>query len=141
MTRLVPMLALAALAAAGAAAAAAESPRDKLLEVYRQEASRAAPGFAGFSAARGAALYAGTHQGGNPATPSCATCHTADPTATGKHQKTGRAIEPMAVSANPARFTDGAEVEKHFTRDCKNVLGRACTAEEKGDFVTFLSGR
>jgi len=47
----------------------------------------------------------------------------------------------MAVSANPARFTDPGEVEKHFARDCKNVLERACTAEEKGDFVTFLSGR
>jgi hypothetical protein len=139
MARLAPILALVALVAAGPAAA--ESARGKLLEAYRQEASRAAPGFAGFSAARGEALYAGTHRGGNPATPSCTTCHTADPTATGKHQKTGRAIEPMAVSANPARFTDRDEVEKHFTRDCKNVLGRACTAEEKGDFITFLSGR
>ncbi|MBX6370388.1 MAG: DUF1924 domain-containing protein [Rhodospirillales bacterium] len=139
MTR--PALILALVASVAGAAAAAEPARDKLLESYRQEASRATPGFAGFSAARGEALYSGTHRGGNPATPSCTTCHTADPTATGKHQKTGRAIEPIAVSANPTRFTDPGEVEKHFARDCKNVLGRDCTAEEKGDFITFLSGR
>ena len=47
----------------------------------------------------------------------------------------------MALSANPARFTDPAEVEKRFSRDCPNVLGRACTAEEKGDYITFLSGQ
>ena len=71
----------------------------------------------------------------------CAACHTSDPTAEGRHLKTGRAIEPMAVSVNPGRFTDPDEVEKQFGRDCKNVLGRPCTAQEKGDFITFLTGR
>jgi hypothetical protein len=47
----------------------------------------------------------------------------------------------MAVSVNPARLTDIGEVEKRFRRDCKNVLGRACTPVEKGDFVTFLAGQ
>jgi hypothetical protein len=47
----------------------------------------------------------------------------------------------MAVSANAARFTDARDVEKRFSRDCKNVLGRACTAAEKGDFITFLASR
>ena len=49
-----------------------------------------------------------------------------------------RGSEPMAVSSNPGRFTDPAQVEKPFDRDCSNVLGRACTAEEKGDFITYL---
>ena len=44
----------------------------------------------------------------------------------------------MAVSSNPGRFTDPVQVEKRFDRDCPNVLGRACTAEEKGDFITYL---
>jgi hypothetical protein len=47
----------------------------------------------------------------------------------------------MAVSSNPARFTDPAQVEKRFDRDCPNVLGRVCTAEEKGDFITYLKGQ
>jgi hypothetical protein len=47
----------------------------------------------------------------------------------------------MAVSSNPARFTDPAQVEKRFDRDYPNVLGRVCTAEEKGDFITYLKGQ
>lgn len=118
-------------------AAAGEPSRDKILDLYAAQARQTAPEFSGFSADRGRALYRGPHVGGTPE--ACATCHTPDPAATGRHYKTGRAIEPMAVRTNPARFTDAAEVEKRFARDCKNVLGRACTPVEKGDFITFLS--
>lgn len=59
----------------------------------------------------------------------------------GRNVKSGRPIEPMAVSVEPSRFTDAADVERRFRRDCQNVLGRPCTAQEKGDFITFLSGR
>ena len=131
----------AALLVLAASGAAAEPRRDAILDAYAREAKVAAPGSAGFSAERGHALYLGPHSGGNPATNACAVCHTANPAGPGRHYKTGRAIEPMAVSANPARFTDMAEVEKRFARDCKNVLGRACTAQEKGDYITFLASR
>jgi hypothetical protein len=117
---------------------AGDAARDAILRGYAEAAAAEDPGFSGFSAERGERLYMGPHQGGNPETTACAACHTVDPTAEGRHRKTGRAIEPMAVSANPARFTDLEEVEKQFGRDCKNVLGRACTAREKGDFITFL---
>jgi hypothetical protein len=80
-------------------------------------------------------------QGSNGEASTCAACHTPDPKRTGQHVKTGRAIEPMAVSVSPARFTDAADVDKRFRHDCKNVLGRACTPAEKGDFVTFLAGQ
>lgn len=70
------------------------------------------PGFAGFSAERGRALHLGPHTDGKAETNACAVCHTPTPTATGRHDKTGRDIPPMAVSANPKRFTDPAEVEK-----------------------------
>jgi len=93
-----------------------------------------------FSAERGEALYRSVNSA-SPDFPSCATCHTADPTRPGRHAKTGRAILPMAVSANPKRFTDAAKVEERFERDCKTVLGRACTAQEKGDYTTFLRGK
>lgn len=126
---------LPALALAGGAA------RDAILQGYAEAAAAEDPSFSGFSAERGQSLYFGPHQGGNPETSACAACHTDDPAAAGRHRKTGRAIEPMAVSVNPDRFTDSAEVEKQFGRDCQNVLGRACTAREKGDFILFLSGR
>lgn len=127
---LVPMLALAG-----------DVARDAILQGYAEEAAAEDPGFSGFSAERGQRLYSGPHQGGNPETNACTACHTESPAAEGRHHKTGRAIEPMAVSVNPDRFTDPTEVEKQFARDCKNVLGRACTAREKGDFILFLSGR
>lgn len=130
----------AAVALLPALAVAAGTARDAILQGYAEQAAEE-PGFTGFSADRGRNLYMGPHQGGNPETTSCAACHTADPTAEGRHRKTGRAIEPMAVSVNPERFTDPEEVEKQFGRDCNNVLGRPCTAREKGDFITFLLGQ
>jgi Domain of unknown function (DUF1924) len=44
----------------------------------------------------------------------------------------------MAASANPKRYGDEAKTEKWFGRNCNNVLGRECTATEKGDFITFM---
>lgn len=134
-------LVAAAVALAPVLALAGGAARDALLQGYAEEAATEDPAFSGFSAERGQSLYFGPHQGGNPETDACAACHSNDPAAQGRHRKTGRAIEPMALSVNPDRFTDPAEVEKQFGRDCKNVLGRACTASEKGDFITFLSGR
>jgi Domain of unknown function (DUF1924) len=52
----------------------------------------------------------------------------------------GKVVEPLAPSANPDRLTDRRDVEKWFKRNCKQVLGRECTAVEKGHFITFLLG-
>ncbi|WP_158284134.1 DUF1924 domain-containing protein [Azospirillum sp. TSO22-1] len=131
----------AAAALAAGSAFAAGGQRAALLDTLAAQAAKETPGFAGFSAERGRALYLGPHAGGKAETNACAACHTQTPTATGRHYKTGRDIPPMAVSATPKRFTDPAEVEKRFERDCPNVLGRACTAQEKGDFITYLSGQ
>lgn len=139
-----PTLLLAAVAvlATGAALAATVDPnRTKILDGYAAQAKAQSPDFAGFSAERGRALYLGPHSGGKAETTACAACHTENPAGTGRHYKTGRDIPPMAVSVTPKRFTDPAEVEKRFERDCVNVLGRACTAREKGDFITFLASR
>jgi cytochrome c peroxidase len=132
------VLAVCLLAASQGALAANQDPRrDKILADYAVAAKAADPAFTGFSAERGRAIYLGPHQA-NSETPACATCHTPDPRRTGQHAKTGRSIDPMAVSVTPARFTDAAEVEKRFNRDCKAVLGRVCTASDRGDFLTFL---
>lgn len=135
------LLVAAVLLSVATAAVAADPARQAILDAYARQAKAETPGFDGFSTARGERLYQGPHSGGKADTPACAACHTADPRALGRHVKTGRTIEPMAVSANPRRFTDATDVEKRFGRDCPNVLGRPCTAEEKGDFISFLSGR
>lgn len=87
-----------------------------------------------FSAAAGEKLYKTV----GPNQLSCASCHTDSPKAAGKHAKTNKAIDPLAPSANPKRFTELAQVEKWFKRNCNDALGRACTTQEKGDFMTYV---
>jgi mono/diheme cytochrome c family protein len=142
MRQILILAAVAAISTGAVLAATADPNRTKILDGYAAQTKAQSPDFSGFSADRGRALYLGPHSGGKVAkTPACATCHTQNPAGPGRHYRTGRAIEPMAVSANPKRFTDPAEVEKRFERDCVNVLGRACTAREKCDFITFLASQ
>lgn len=70
---------------------------------------------------------------------SCITCHGSDMGKEGKHHKTGKIIKPMAPSVNAERFTDAKKIEKWFKRNCNDVRGRDCTAQEKGDFLKFLT--
>jgi hypothetical protein len=68
----------------------------------------------------------------------CSSCHTANPTASGKHASTGKVIAPLAPAANAERFTDAAKTEKWFRRNCNDVLGRECSAGEKADVIAWL---
>jgi hypothetical protein len=104
-----------------------------VLASFKGDAS-GAPGFKGFSAARGETFFK-TRQGGEW---SCASCHTDNPAAQGKHAKTGKVIKPLAPAANAERFTDMAKVEKWFKRNCNDVLERVCTPQEKGDVLAYL---
>ena len=105
-----------------------------VLDGYRAVAKQEDPAFKDFSATRGETLYRA--KTGDMA---CASCHGASPKDHGTHATTGKDILPMAPSANPERFTDAANVEKWFRRNCNDVLKRVCTANEKGDFITYLS--
>lgn len=136
-----PALAILGLALMATAPATGAEARQKILTGYLDQARAADPAFAGFSAERGEKLFRDRWAGGDARTPSCTACHTDDPRQPGRNAKTGRGIEPVAVSVKPNRFTDPAEVEKQFHRDCESVLGRACTAAEKGDYITFMSGQ
>ena len=107
-------------------------PREDLLAQYAAAAKST-----GFSAARGQALHMQSFSGGKPETPSCTTCHGKDTRGAGR-ALTGKIIEPVAVSVTPARYTDPAKVEKWFKRNCTEVLGRECTSQEKGDWLTFV---
>lgn len=110
-------------------------PREDLLAQYAATAKTA-----GFSAARGQTLHTQSFSGGKPDTPSCTTCHGKDARGTGQ-TLTGKTIQPVAVSAAPTRYTDPAKVEKWFKRNCTEVLGRECTPQEKGDWLTFVMGQ
>lgn len=68
----------------------------------------------------------------------CTSCHTADLRRSGRHAATGKPIEPLAPSVNAKRLGNRREVEKWLVRNCKWTLGRECTAQEKGDLLSFL---
>lgn len=116
--------------------ALAATPQE-LLKQYEGQAKQENPAFLRFSAERGASFYKAERNYSNGQKVSCATCHTADPRNQGK-TRANKVIEPMATIANPQRFTDAAKVEKWFGRNCKDVLERACNAQEKGDYIQYL---
>ncbi len=72
---------------------------------------------------------------------SCTSCHGERLTDTGKHAKTGKAIEPMAPSANADRYRSAKEIEKWFLRNCKWTFGRECSLQEKADILTWLAAQ
>jgi hypothetical protein len=124
---------LALIGAVFAVPARAETPAE-LLTAFGLDARQSDAAFKGFSTQRGQQLFQQTHGGEW----SCASCHTDTPSASGKHAKTGKAIAPLAPAVNPDRFTSSAKVEKWFRRNCNDVLGRACTSQEKGDVLSWL---
>lgn len=106
---------------------------DDQLAIYKAE------GAAEFSAERGKDMWFrefASPEGGKPR--SCTTCHTNNARVNGKHAKTGKPIKPMARSINPERLTDVKKIEKWFLRNCKWTLGRECSVQEKGDFLSYL---
>lgn len=110
----------------------AETPRE-ILDILSREAGGSA------SASRGETLFRAKVNAGGIAD-ACTACHTDNPKARGQHVKTHKEIEPLAPVANKERFTDPAKVEKWFKRNCKEVLGRVCTAQEKADFTAYMIG-
>lgn len=70
---------------------------------------------------------------------SCTSCHTDSLFVPGRHERTGKVIEPMAPSVNPERLTDRKKIDKWLLRNCKWTFGRECTAQEKGDILLWLS--
>ena len=133
-TKTITTLLLAALLLPLASSAAS---RDELLAQYALSARAASPAFSGFSAARGEKLHVTKFAGGKVETPACTSCHADSPRSVGR-TPAGKSIEALAVSLNPARYTDPAKVEKWFKRNCQDVLGRECTPLEKGDWLSYM---
>lgn len=103
---------------------------DGLLAEYRLQSGR------DFDAGAGAALWQKTFGG-----KSCASCHAASPRDPGRNERTGKPIKPMAPTVNPERLTDKQQMKKWLLRNCKSTLGRECTAQEKGDILSWLRGQ
>ncbi len=124
-----PWLASLAAVACMAGAAQAATPAD-LLAAYTAQAKAPA------DAARGEKFF-NTVQPGDLKL-SCASCHTANPTKLGRNELTEKRIKALAPAANAERFTDRSKVDGWFKTNCKDTLGRECTAGEKADVLAWL---
>jgi hypothetical protein len=136
-TSISAVLAIAAVSLTAAAWAGMAPAQQAVYSQYTTEAKAADPAFTGFSVERGKSFFRDKHTAGKPETDVCTSCHTTDLTKSGK-TRAGKEIEPMAASVNPKRYTDRAEVEKWFKRNCNDVIGRECTLKEKGDVLAYL---
>ena len=103
------------------------------------EAKYRTQGTTEFTASNGQALWNKTFKDAKTSEQrNCSSCHGDDLTRSGKHNSTGKVIDPMAPSVNTKRLTDTRKIEKWFLRNCKWTLGRECNAQEKGDVLAFL---
>ncbi len=120
-----------------AAAAVQANVVDDVLKGYEAQGAK------NFSAANGEKMWMTDHPDPDDASKvrNCSTCHGKDLRAKGKHVKSGKEIDPLAPSANKERLTDPKFIEKWFTRNCKWVLNRECTPQEKGDFLSYLRSK
>lgn len=119
-----------ALAAAGFVAAAAAATPAELLAAYAAQAGSAPV------PERGQRLF--TTNFGRDLGLSCASCHGAVPTGNGHDEVSEKPIPPLAPAFNPKRFTDKSKVENAFRLNCKDIVGRECTAQEKADVLSWL---
>lgn len=118
---------LVGLVLLGLIGAAFSATPQELLKEYEAQSGKA-------SSARGEQFFNAKH--GKEW--SCASCHENPPNHDTKHIVTGKVIKPLSPNANSERFVDQAKVEKWFKRNCNDVLGRECTAQEKADVLSWL---
>lgn len=121
-------------------AAGLNAEMTKYVQGLEAQAKKQDNGFKGFDAERGKKIFFEVRPNDKSGTISCATCHTPDLKKSGK-TLVGKAIEPLAPSANKKRLTDVKETEKWLTRNFKQVYGREGTAKEKGDVLKFISAQ
>ena len=125
------LLLLGVAAEAPAQQAQTVAQTDAVREMLAELAQEAGP----FSAEAGYRTWYRVEANGR----SCTSCHGETLTVRGRHEKTGKPIEPMARSVNPERLTEVKKMNKWFLRNCKWTYGRECTAQEKGDILVWLS--
>jgi hypothetical protein len=119
-----------------AACASQAADLDELLQRYARESERP------FDERKGAVNWSREMAPGSAGQPrSCVSCHGETLASEGRHVRTRKRIAPLSPSVNPERLTDAAKIEKWFLRNCKWTWGRECTAQEKGDFLLFISNK
>ena len=128
---------LVALGLVSVSVQADSASAQKLADKYAAVAKNIDPSYKGLDAAAGKAFFTRelTIHGKQVA---CASCHTTNPANPGKHIVTNKPIKPLAPAANPERFSNVDKVEKNFEKHCLEIIGRDCTAQEKGNYIAYM---
>jgi len=116
--------------------ALADTPAS-LVSAYAADAAKKTPGFTP-SVQRGQAFFT-KEWNVSKKMPNCTVCHSKNLRMEGKHVITNKRIAPFSPAVNPKRFTKAKKVEKWFSRNCTEVVGRECSSGEKADFIQYIS--
>lgn len=111
----------------------ASSAADNLMAAYAKDAPLA------FSSERGKQVWDQVGITKKGIKRQCSTCHSKDLAQQGKHYKSGKAIKAMAPSINPKRLIKEKKIKKWLKRNCKWTFGKECTAQQKGDILSYLN--
>lgn len=111
------------------------------IDGLKQEVRKSDSSFTDFDVARGEQIFTSTHVGKKGKDISCTSCHTRDLRAKGKNVHTGKVLDPLAPSANPARLTKLKDVKKWLRRNFNDVYVREGTALEKGDVLYYINSK
>ncbi|WP_263833201.1 DUF1924 domain-containing protein [Sulfurospirillum oryzae] len=114
------------------------APMKTYMDTLSAEAKATNPSFTGFDALRGKAIFESVHVSKKGKEISCTTCHSTNLKNCGQNINTNKPILALAPSANAARLTDVAEVEKWLRRNFNDVFAREGSALEKGDVLTYI---
>ena len=113
-----------------------ESIANLLAREYTAQAQKLNPN-AKLSAEAGRAFYLKKVKVGDKEI-ACSSCHTDNPKETGKHMDTEKPIKPLAIRANPERFSNREKTESNFSKHCRDLYEKDCSAQDKGDYLMYL---
>ncbi len=114
------------------------APMQAYMNELAKEAKTQNASFERFDAKRGERIFTSKHVGKKGQEMACTSCHTVNLKQSGSNLNTNKTIAPLAPSANKARLTDVAEVQKWLRRNFNDVYHREGSALEKGDVLTYL---
>ena len=129
---LLKKLSLVVMAICASSTTVAATAVDQLLREYQSQ------GASLFNADQGKLFWNKKSTARTGESRSCSTCHTSNVKQYGKHATTGKEIKPLAPSVIGKRLTNPKKISKWFRRNCSWVLGRECSAQEKGNVLMYL---
>jgi len=117
------------------------APMQEYINSLKIQAKKSDSSFTGFSIKRGKKIFISYHIGKHGKKIACASCHTKDLRAMGKHVRTGKIIKPLSPTKNPKRLTKVKDVKKWLRRNFNDVYKKVGTPLQKGDVLYYINSK